>query len=93
MKTTKTLALFALPAILAACSHTQPAVEIREVLVPTPVPCVDQATGEAAVAGKPADLAPLTGDANRDLPVVYAKALDWKAYALDMLAIVKGCGG
>lgn len=77
--------------LLGACNHTQPGIEVRTVEVPTPVACVSAEQLETAESTQPTGDLALTGDANKDLPIVAARGLDWKAYALDMLAIVKGC--
>lgn len=72
---------------VAACSHTQPGIEIREVLVPTPVPCV-------AIEDVPGmtPLTPLTGNARTDAALLAAENLDLRAEAGDLRAlIVPGC--
>lgn len=89
--------LFALPVLLLCltagqCAHTEPGVEIREVPTPVPVACVSQERlAEAQAAEPPAISGTLNGDANHDLPIVTAIALDWKAYATDLMGIVRGC--
>lgn len=92
MKPSKSLAILALFATLSACAGgPAPAVEVREVEVPVPVACVSEERLAEATAAEPATLGDIPADANAALPLVTAKALEWKAYALDAMAIVRGC--
>lgn len=82
-------ALAALPlALLAACAATEPAVEVRLVPVPTPVPCL----AADAIPDEPPRVADtLTGDAAADLPVVAASALQLRAWGQELSAAMHAC--
>lgn len=83
-----TLLLFASLA-LAACSHTEPGIEVRTVKVPTPVPCVKASD----VPAEPAQVGDqLNGDAVHDLGIVAPSALDLRKWGRELRAlIVPGC--
>lgn len=83
---------YLLPLLLAGCATTQPAVEIREVEVPTPVPCLT-AEQYAELAGRmpPQVRALLNGNAGHDLPIIAGSALDLRAYAGDLLGVLLEC--
>ncbi len=75
---------------LAGCQTTQPAVEIRTVKVPTPVPCL--AADE--IPAEPSTVADqLTGNAAADLPIVAASALMLRAWGREMFAALDACAG
>lgn len=78
--------LLVLPVLaLAACQHQQPAVEVRQVLVPTPVSCVD-----------PADIPPepeqvgdkFNGDAKHDLGILAPNALELRKWGRALRALM-----
>lgn len=74
---------------VAACSHTEPGIEVRTVEVPTPVPCVDesQVPDEPALVGDQ-----LTGEARHDLGIIAPSALELRKWGRDLRAlIVPGC--
>jgi hypothetical protein len=70
---------------LVACQHREPAIEVREVPVPTPVRCVD-----------PADIPPeppqvgdqFNGDAKHDLGVLAPNALELRAWGRSLRALI-----
>lgn len=74
---------------LAACSHTEPGIEVRTVSVPTPVPCVDP----ALIPVEPDEVGDqLTGNAVRDLGIIAPSALELRKWGRELLAlIVPGC--
>lgn len=72
---------------LAACSTTEPGIEVRTVEVPTPVPCVDEAKLPAETPESQ-----LTGNARTDSALLKAETLDLRAENGDLRAlIVPGC--
>jgi hypothetical protein len=75
--------------LLAGCAH-KPAVEIREVPVPTPVTCVDP----TAIPAEPPRVARrLTGDARRDIEIVAESAQDLRAWGQEMRSLLEMCVG
>jgi hypothetical protein len=74
---------------LAGCKSTEPAIEIRTVPVPTPVPCVEPAD----VPAEPAQVGDqLTGDAVHDLGIVAPSALELRKWGRELRAlIIPGC--
>jgi hypothetical protein len=78
-----------LAALLAGCAH-KPAVEIREVPVPTPVTCVDP----NAIPPEPPRVAQrFTGNARRDLEILAENALDLRAWGQEMRSLLERCVG
>lgn len=73
---------------LASCATTQPAVELRTVEIPTPVPCLheDQIPLEPGKVGSM-----LNGNAAHDLPIVAASALELRKWGGELMALVQGC--
>lgn len=93
MKPAKALAFSTLFALLAACTHNEPAVRVERIETPVPVPCVPaERVAELEAAEPPRIADQLTGNAAVDLPIVAGSALDLRAYATDLLAVVRGCG-
>lgn len=74
--------------LLSACTTTQPAVEIRTVRVPSPVPCLPK----DRIPAEPDTVADqLTGNAAADLPIVAASALLLRAWGREMRAALVSC--
>jgi len=73
---------------LAGCAH-KPA-EVREVLVPTPVTCVDpnRIPAEPARVGQR-----LTGNARRDLEIVAQSAQELRLWGQEMHSLLELCVG
>jgi hypothetical protein len=63
----------------------------REVRIPIPTPCVKSEDLGKADAHKPAPIPPLTGNAESDIGTITGAALRWKAYALELRALLMGC--
>lgn len=83
---------YLLPLLLAGCATTQPAVQVREVPVPTPVPCLTADEYTALAERMPPRISSqLTGEAAKDLPIIAGSALDLRAYAGDLLAVLLEC--
>lgn len=82
------LAIMGAVAMLVACSHNEPGIEVRTVEVPVPGPCVphDQIPAEPATVGDR-----LTGDPVLDLPTVAASALALRAWGREMEAALIAC--
>lgn len=80
----------AILASLTACHHAQePAIEVRTVPVPTPVPCVNL---EDVPAEPPLIGDQLTGDARHDLIIIAPSALELRRWGRELRAlIVPGC--
>lgn len=82
--------LFSLIALaLAGCQTAPPTgIEVREIRVPTPVPCVgrDQIPAEPERVGDK-----LTGNAVTDLSIVAASALELRKWGEEQNAILQGC--
>lgn len=75
-------------AVLASCNHTRPGIEIREVPVVVPSPCLDKAD----VPPEPPQVGDqLTGNAASDLLIVAASALELRAWGITMQAALKAC--
>jgi hypothetical protein len=75
--------------ILTACQTTQPGIEVREVPVPTPVPCVN----EADIPPEPPQVGDqFNGDAKHDLGILAPNALALRIWGRTLWAlIVPGC--
>lgn len=75
---------------LTACQHTEPGIEIREVRVPVPQPCLpaDQIPAEPETVGHR-----LSGNAVVDLPIVAASALRLRAWGRELHAAHVACAG
>lgn len=71
------------------CETTEPAIEVRTVEVPTPVPCV----AASDVPAEPPQVGDqLTGNAVHDLGVLAPNALELRRWGRTLLAlIVPGC--
>ena len=82
--------LIASTILLAACQTPEPGVEVIEVEVPVPQPCLpaDQIPGEPPMIG---DM--LTGIATDDLPIVAASALRLRAWGRELHAAHVACAG
>lgn len=85
----KTIFLVAIAGCLSACATTEPAIQVREVRVPTPVPCVKASD----VPAEPAQVGDqLNGDAVHDLGIVAPSALELRKWGRSLRAlIVPGC--
>lgn len=83
--------LFPLPMILcaAACSHTQPAVEVRTVEVP--VIRVEHCLAAADVPRKPSALPKRPATMRAALDIAFAKVLELTSYAEKADALLQGC--
>ena len=78
-----------LAVLLGGCAH-KPAVEVREVAVPTPVTCVDP----SAIPPEPPRVAPrFTGNARRDLEILAANAQDLRQWGQEMRSLLEMCVG
>lgn len=74
---------------LTACQTPQPGIEVREVEVPTPVPCVD---ADEVPAEPPQVGDQFTGDAQHDLGILAPNALALRIWGRTLRAlIVPGC--
>jgi hypothetical protein len=74
---------------LAGCAH-KPEVAVREVLVPTPVTCVDP----AAIPPEPPRVAQrFTGDARRDLQILAPNARALREWGQEMRRLLEQCVG
>ena len=73
---------------LAACSHTEPGVEVRLVDRPVPVLCLpaDQIPVEPATVGDR-----LTGDPAQDVAIVSASALQLRAWGKSLHSALVAC--
>jgi hypothetical protein len=81
-------ALLLAPA-LAGCAH-QPEVEIREVLVPTPVTCVDP---QRIPAEPPRVAQRFNGNARHDLVIVSESAQALREWGQEMRDLLEQCVG
>jgi hypothetical protein len=75
--------------VLAGCAH-KPAVEVREVPVPTPVTCVDP---NAIPAEPPRVASRFTGNARRDLEILAANAQALRKWGQEMRSLLEMCVG
>jgi hypothetical protein len=75
-------------ALVSACSHAEPGIEIREIPVPTPIACVkpEQIPAEPDKVGDQ-----LTGEARHDLSIVAESALALRKYGGQLRALLEGC--
>lgn len=73
---------------LAACSTSQPGVEIRTVEIATPVACLsaDDIPAEPAKVGDQ-----LTGDARTDVSILAESALELRKWGQTLSAMLHGC--
>lgn len=76
--------------LLAACQTPEPGVQVIEVEVPVPQPCLpaDQIPEEPAMISNM-----LTGIATDDLPIVAASALRLRAWGRELHAAHAACAG
>jgi hypothetical protein len=78
---------------LGACAHTDPAIEIREVPVPVPQPCLTKeqlaALPEPATVGHRLGRTPETAEQDRDILAV--SALELRAWGKTLFAAHKAC--
>jgi hypothetical protein len=83
------IALMLTALALAGCAHDQPAIEVRTVKVPTPVPCVKASD----VPAEPAQVGDqLNGDAVHDLGIVAPSTIELRKWGRELRAlIVPGC--
>jgi hypothetical protein len=74
--------------LLSACNHPQPGIEIREIPVVVPSPCLakDDIPPEPAQVGDQ-----LTGNAASDLLIVAASALELRAAVITMRSALLAC--
>lgn len=92
IRTFEKSAIVASAVLLAACQTTQPAVQVREVEVPVPVPCLSRAQMEEDRFQEPPLVGDrLTGDEAVDLSIVSASALLLRAWGKELLAAHEGC--
>ena len=78
-----------LVAALAGCTH-KPEVEIREVLVPTPVTCVDPQT----IPAEPPRVAQrFNGNARHDLVILAENAQQLREWGQEMRSLLEMCVG
>jgi hypothetical protein len=75
---------------LAGCQTTQPAVQVREVRVPVPQPCLP---ADQIPAEPPTVADQLTGNAAADLPIVASSALLLRAWGREMYGALAACAG
>lgn len=82
------VALIALT-LLAGCAHNEPAIEVRTVPVPTPVPCIEA----SQIPAEPAQVGDrLTGDAVTDFGIVAPNALELRKWGRELMALISpGC--
>jgi hypothetical protein len=74
---------------LAGCTHT-PEVEIRNVLIPTPVTCVDR----HRIPPEPPRVAQrFNGDARHDLVILAENAQDLREWGHEMRSLLEMCVG
>ena len=76
-------------AALAGCSH-DPEVQIREVLVPTPVTCVD---ARMIPAEPPRVRSRLNGNAQHDLEILAENAQALRTWGQEMRVLLEKCVG
>lgn len=80
---------------LTACQHAQPAVEVREVLVPSPQPCLSAEilaeNPEPPLVGDRLGRIPETAEADRD--ILAASALSLRAWGKWLYAANLACAG
>lgn len=75
--------------LLSGCAH-RPEAQVREVLVPTPVTCVDP----SAIPPEPPRVARrFTGNARRDLEILAESAQALRAWGSEMRALLEKCVG
>lgn len=81
-------ALPLLAVLVAGCAHKQP--EIREVLVPTPVTCVDP----RRIPPEPARVAQrFNGNARHDLEILAENAQELREWGQEMRTLLEACVG
>lgn len=81
--------LFIAPlAMLAACQHTEPGVEVRTVQVPVPQPCLP---ADEIPAEPPTVAERLNGQAAHDLAIVAESALNLRAWGREMHGALVAC--
>lgn len=84
-----------LAVMLSACAHTEPAIEIREVPVPVPQPCLSKeelaALPEPETVGHRLGRTPETAEQDRDILAV--SALDLRAWGRTLFAAHAACAG
>jgi hypothetical protein len=81
-------AILLIAVLVAGCKHAPQPPEIREVLVPTPVPCVD-----------PADIPPepptvgekFNGDAKHDLQILAPSARALREWGQNLRTLLEAC--
>ena len=74
--------------LLAGCAHKEPAVEIREVPVITPISCVDPAE---IPAEPPRVRQRFNGDARHDLEILAENAQALRQWGQDMRVLLDRC--
>lgn len=84
----KRFSLLMCAALLSACSHSEPGIEVRTVEVPVPVACLpaDKIPAEPARVGDR-----LTGEPAVDLAIVSSSALALRAWGQTMHAALTAC--
>lgn len=86
-------AVFAAALALSACAHTEPAIEIREVPVPVPQPCLSKeqlaALPEPETVGHRLGRTPESAERDRDILAV--SALDLRAWGKALFAAHRAC--
>ena len=75
--------------LLAGCTH-KPEVQVREVIVPTPVTCVDP----RRIPAEPGRVSQrFTGNAKRDLEILAKNAQDLRTWGRQMRSLLEQCVG
>lgn len=89
------LCILMAPLVLAACSHTEPGIEVRTVEVPVPQPCLTKEQlakprfQEPPLVGDQLGRTPETAEADRD--ILGASALLLRAWGKELSAALHGC--
>lgn len=74
---------------LSACATTQQGVRVETVTVKVavPTPCIKASD----LPANPAPMGALSGDASRDISIIAAAGLRWRAVALERAAMLGAC--
>lgn len=81
-------AILLLAVLAAGCAHAPETPEIREVLVPTPVRCVDP----AEIPAEPPTVGHrFNGDAKHDLQILAPSARALRQWGQDLRALIEAC--
>ena len=77
--------------LLAGCAKPETHIVTRDVLVPTPVPCITADQRAAIEALLPGDMGPWLPDARQREGVLIARLSQYRAFADGVRAIMPGC--